>query len=110
MLSTHVLDLYRGVPAENVTVTFYRDGEKIATLQTNADGRIHDLAAQGYTITSGTYEMHFDIGRYFEQQGVQMDSPFLDVAPIRFLLDDRAKHYHVPLLVSPWGYQMYRGS
>lgn len=110
MLSTHVLDLYNGVPAKNVAVTFYRDGEKMATLHTNADGRIPDLAEQGYAITSGTYELHFEVGQYFRERGVQMDTPFLDVAPIRFLLDDRANHYHVPLLVSPWGYQMYRGS
>lgn len=110
MLSTHVLDVYSGHPAQNVAVTFFCNDEKIATLHTNEDGRIPDLAEQGYTLASGTYELHFDIGSYFKAKQINADNPFLNIVPIRFELDATAKHYHVPLIVSPWGYQMYRGS
>jgi 5-hydroxyisourate hydrolase len=108
-LSTHVLDLARGVPAADVAVELYAvDGESRSLLSsalTNADGRIP--APFGGDLKMGFYELVFAAGAYFAHH----DTPsfFTDVA-IRFRIDDAADRYHVPLLLAPWGYSTYRGS
>jgi 5-hydroxyisourate hydrolase len=84
---------------------------QIVTAHTNADGRLDAPLLQGDAMRAGVYELRFAVGAYFAAQGVALpDPPFLDVAPLRFGIADASAHYHVPLLVSPWGYTTYRGS
>lgn len=114
-LTTHVLDTARGRPADGVTVLLYRvsgnSHRKIAEAVTNADGRTDvPLLAKG-AFTPGTYELIFQTGAYLSAMDDAADEPrFLDQIPIRFGVSDGTAHYHVPLLLSPFGYSTYRGS
>jgi 5-hydroxyisourate hydrolase len=109
-LTTHVLDTVHGGPAAGVRIELRRveNGEIIASLTTNADGRGDRPLLEGDTLVSGEYELIFMVREYFMERGV--DSPFLDRVPVRFVVFDTAQNYHVPLLVSPWAYSTYRGS
>jgi 5-hydroxyisourate hydrolase len=75
---------------------------------TNQDGRTDAPLLEGDCFDTGTYEMTFIVGSYFED--VAPDAPFLDSVPLRFTITEADGHYHVPLLVSPWSYSTYRGS
>jgi 5-hydroxyisourate hydrolase len=111
-LTTHVLDTSTGRPAAGLTVTLRRlDGDAaLAERVTNKDGRLDGPLLEGSSFEPGRYELCFHVGAYFAAMGVkQTDPPFLDVIPIRFGLAEDA-HYHVPLLLSPYGYSTYRGS
>ena len=111
-LTTHVLDTASGRPAAGVRVVLRRQGEDavVAEGATNADGRMDRPLIEGGTFRPGSYELTFHVGAYFRGQGVAVSDPaFLDVIPLRFGIADDA-HYHVPLLVSPYGYSTYRGS
>lgn len=113
-LTTHVLDTARGGPAEGLTIDLYRiDGDArthLKSLTTNDDGRTdeHILPAQDFA--TGVYELVFHAGAYLDACGTPPEDPrFLDVVPIRFGMSEPS-HYHVPLLLSPFGYSTYRGS
>ncbi len=110
-LTTHVLDTARGVPAAGMVVDLYRfsDGERrhLAQMTTNADGRTDSPILPAEAFAVGRYELVFQVGAYFERAD---DPPFLDDIPIRFGINDPDSHYHVPLLVSPFGFSTYRGS
>jgi len=109
-LSTHVLDTSAGRPAANVRVVLRRDEQVLADTRTNADGRTDNPLLEGAAFRAGAYELTFHVGDYFRAKGVPLaDPPFLDVVPLRFSIAEDA-HYHVPLLVSPFGYSTYRGS
>ena len=109
-LTTHVLDTASGRPAAGVRVILAHDGVVLAETRTNADGRTDKPLLDGAAFAPGSYELTFHIGDYFRAAGAQFaDPPFLDVVPLRFLVTEDA-HYHVPLLVSPFGYSTYRGS
>jgi len=109
-VSTHVLDISRGRPAAGVPVALDRkDGSVFTRLKegvTDADGRVKELVPEGQ-LASGTYRITFDTGAYFEAQGVE---GFYPEASISFVIRDPAAHYHVPLLLSAFGYSTYRGS
>lgn len=114
-LTTHVLDTARGCPAEGLRIVLYRvsgnSHRKIAEAVTNADGRTETpiLPQKGFAV--GSYELVFFAGDYLRATGQGGDEPlFLDQVPIRFGISDGAAHYHVPLLLSPYGYSTYRGS
>lgn len=114
-LTTHVLDTARGCPAEGLKIALYRvsgnSHQKLVEMVTNADGRTdaHILPAEKFE--TGTYELVFHAGDYLRASGQAGDDPlFLDQVPIRFGMADAAAHYHVPLLLSPYGYSTYRGS
>jgi 5-hydroxyisourate hydrolase len=114
-LTTHVLDTARGLPAAGMTVALYRIAggarEHIRTLVTNADGRTDAPILPAGEFAVGVYELEFHAGAYLDATGTAPESPrFLDVIPIRFGISDPDSHYHVPLLVSPFGYSTYRGS
>jgi 5-hydroxyisourate hydrolase len=111
-LSTHVLDTVSGRPAAGVRVVLRRDGEAnpLADVVTNADGRVDKPLLEGAAFKVGRYELTFHVGAYFRNTGVALADPaFLDQVPLRFGIAEDA-HYHVPLLVSPYGYSTYRGS
>jgi 5-hydroxyisourate hydrolase len=114
-LSTHILDTHGGTPAANVAITLRRvtDGlrETLVETITNADGRTDAPLLTADTTRPGIYEIDFAIGAYFRAKGVELPDPaFLDLVTIRFGISDVARHYHVPLLASPYGYTTYRGS
>ena len=112
-LTTHVLDTSRGRPAGGVAIDLHlvRDGQRIAVSAavTNQDGRTDvPLAA---SLPAGVYELTFRVADYFRSVGVALDDPpFLDAVVVRVGIADPQAHYHVPLLVSPYGYSTYRGS
>jgi 5-hydroxyisourate hydrolase len=113
-LTTHVLDTAAGKPAAGLTIELYRVGstaERIAEVVTNADGRVDNPMLEGPEFAVGVYELRFHAGAYLRARGSALaDPPFLDIVPVRFGVSDPGKHYHVPLLLSPYGYSTYRGS
>lgn len=110
-LTTHVLDTARGVPAANLRIVLYRlDGDTRAQLAekvTNTDGRTDGPILPEEAFATGSYELEFHAGDYLSTHGMGTD--FLDVIPVRFAMS-QADHYHVPLLLSPYGFSTYRGS
>lgn len=110
-LTTHILDTAHGKPAKNVALRLYRNGKLIAKAKTNADGRCDAPLLSGAAFKTGKYRIEFEAGKYFRTLGVKLPkTPFLDVIAIDFGIADAKSHYHVPLLVSPYGYSTYRGS
>lgn len=114
-LTTHVLDTMHGCPAAGMRIELARmDGDRpepIRTLETNADGRADGPLLSGGEMRAGLYGLSFFVAEYFRGKGVDLpEPPFLDVVPIRFGIGDAGGHYHVPLLISPYGYSTYRGS
>ena len=110
-ISTHVLDTAHGIPAEGLPIVLEaRDGggwSEIGGGTTNDDGRVTDLLADGQTLETGVYRMSFDTGRYFADRD---QTGFYPVVRIVFEIAAPDEHYHVPLLLSPYGYSTYRGS
>ena len=114
-LSTHVLDTARGTPAASLRLELHvLEGggrREIVRTLTNDDGRTSAPLIAGDRIAPGTYELTFHAGEYFARTGVELgDPPFLDVIVVRFGIADPTGNYHVPLLLSPYGYSTYRGS
>jgi 5-hydroxyisourate hydrolase len=114
-LTTHVLDTTQGKPGAGLKIELYRlDGESrrlLKSVRTNADGRCDAPLLSAAEIAAGTYELLFHVGEHFAGAGVALpDPPFLDQVPLRFGIADASRHYHVPLLISPWSYSTYRGS
>lgn len=112
-LSTHVLDTAHGRPAAGMGYALHRvEGQarhKLAQGVTNADGRTDAPLLAGDSFAPGRYELSFEVAAYFRAQGVTLPEPaFLDVVTLTFGMSEG--HYHVPLLVSPYGYSTYRGS
>jgi 5-hydroxyisourate hydrolase len=116
-LTTHVLDTARGCPAAGITIALYRvrgnSHKKIATSTTNSDGRTDTPILPAEKFAIGGYELVFSVGEYLRKHKLvgKRDEPlFLEEIPIRFAVNDEKSHYHVPLLLSPYGYSTYRGS
>lgn len=111
-LTTHVLDTGLGKPAQNLRIELFRltgAREKILETTTNADGRC-DAPLLDADFVFGEYELVFHAGEYLDSTSQDLPSPkFLDIIPIRFGIAED-KHYHVPLLLSAFGYSTYRGS
>jgi 5-hydroxyisourate hydrolase len=109
-LTTHVLDTSRGRPAAGLAVSLaMHTGQgwtDIAAAPTDRDGRLANLLPAGVAQATGVYRMRFETGDYFGRHGAATFYPYVDVV---FTVDEEA-HYHVPLLVSPFGYATYRGS
>jgi len=110
-LSTHVLDISRGKPAEGITIDLCFGAALIKSAVTNMDGRTDEPLVSADRLETGVYELIFHAGDYFRRTGVGLsDPPFLDEVVIHFGVADPNGNYHVPLLVSPYGYSTYRGS
>jgi 5-hydroxyisourate hydrolase len=115
-VTTHVLDVTIGRPAERVRVELYEllgrsERRPVTDVLTNADGRTDKPLLAADQARAGRFELVFHVGDYFRSRRAQLaDPPFLDIVPIRFGVADAKAHYHVPLLVSAWSYSTYRGS
>ena len=108
-ISTHILDTARGRPAPGIAVVLCRIENDDATKElgrgvTNDDGRVRDLVG---TISPGTYRMTFEVGPYLSATHGQA---FYPKAQVDFVVMEADGHYHIPLLLSPYGYSTYRGS
>ena len=110
-LSTHVLNLSTGRPAANLRIDLHCEGQLLKTVITNADGRTDAPLVTGDDFKKGIYELIFYVAEYFKAQAIATpEPPFLGEVVIRFGVADETSKYHVPLLVSPYGYSTYRGS
>ncbi len=115
-LTTHVLDTASGKPAAGLVAQLLKEiepgvFESLRTVVTNADGRVDGAVLGPLEMVAGVYELRFAAGDYLRRTGAPVTDPaFLDVIPIRFGISDTTAHYHVPLLLSPYGYSTYRGS
>ncbi|MBL4715729.1 MAG: hydroxyisourate hydrolase [Bacteroidetes bacterium] len=110
-LTTHVLDTSQGKPAQGITVILHQeiiDGnwEEMAKGETNEDGRIMDLLPEDKKLKPGNYRLTFLTGDYFSKSDIK---GFYPSVPVVFTITDE-EHYHVPLLLNPYGYSTYRGS
>ena len=112
-LTTHVLDMMSGKPAAGMRfdlLMLHGDHtHHLVSGVTNEDGRGPGPLLEGPQFSPGAYELVFHVGAYFRSRGVEPQAPFLDTVPVRFIMSEDG-HYHVPLLVSPYGYSTYRGS
>ncbi len=110
-ITTHILDVSMGSPARGVPVTLEQQTttgwEIVGKGATDEDGRLRDLLASDVNLSPGNYRLTFDTGNYFAQQQIEGFYPQVTVA---FTVRDAAQHYHIPLLLSPFGYSTYRGS
>ena len=113
-LSTHVLDTSKGKPAVKLKIELYKllNTERIfiKTVFTNEDGRIDEPLLSAKDLDEIHYELLFFAGDYLKKQDSDLKYIFLDKIPIRFYVNNKSEHYHVPLLLSPFGYSTYRGS
>ncbi|WP_240479753.1 hydroxyisourate hydrolase [Paenibacillus wynnii] len=120
-LTTHVLDLSRGIPAAGLVLQLRRlangTSELLLEAVTNKDGRLDAPLLDGSRMETGCYELLFMAGDYFRKTGLEEENEtvdsapfFLEQIPIRFNISNPLDHYHVPLLVAPGGYSTYRGS
>ena len=109
-ITTHVLDTTLGKTAPGITVILYHHLEnawvEVANGMTNMDGRIPDLLPKELVLEKGTYKMRFETKFYFDQLEMKTFYPYVEIT---FDIDGSG-HYHIPLLVSPFGYSTYRGS
>ena len=113
-LTTHILDTALGRPAGGLKIELWaldHGPSLIKTVVTNQDGRVDAPLLEGEAFKAGQYELRFHAGAYLKSTGASLsEPPFLDVIPLRFGIANKAEHYHVPLLLSPYGYSTYRGS
>lgn len=108
-ISSHVLDTAQGRPAQGVPVLLQRyagDWQTVGEFETDADGRVRDLLG-GTAMSAGRYRVSFDTKTYFDQAGRPVFYPLVEVT---FDAASASEHYHIPLLLSPFGYSTYRGS
>ena len=113
-LSTHALDLMTGRPAAGLRIELRRispDPALLKTVVTNSDGRTEAPLLGAAEMAAGVYQLEFHVAEYFASRGVSLAKvPFIDVVPVRFGIADPSASYHVPLLVTPWSYNTYKGS
>ena len=111
-ITTHVLDTTLGRPATGISVVLEMQSEnnewkELARGTTNTDGRIFDLLPENFQLAVGFYSLIFDTKSYYVSKGIKT---FYPVVPIIFEIAETQSHYHIPLLISPYGYSTYRGS
>lgn len=109
-LTTHILDTSKGKPADGITVVLYSGANdlwtEIARGKTDGDGRVKDLLPTGSLLEIGLYKLRFETKDYFDKDGIKTFYPFVEIVfDVQF-----TEHYHVPLLLNPFGFSTYRGS
>jgi 5-hydroxyisourate hydrolase len=110
-ITTHVLDTAKGRPAAGLRIEIYQGNQLLNSAETNADGRLNAPLLDAADLEIGVYEIRFHAGDYLRKTFEGLTEPlFLDVIPIKFGIADASQHYHIPLLLSPFGYSTYRGS
>jgi 5-hydroxyisourate hydrolase len=109
-ITTHILDTTKGKPAPGVNIVLFQqmdnEWKQVAKSITNDDGRVADLLNKDIVMETGTYKMKFETAAYFEKQNMQSFYPFIEIIFTIFTNE----HYHIPLLLNPYGYSTYRGS
>jgi 5-hydroxyisourate hydrolase len=109
-LTTHILDTSKGKPAAGVSVVLFQQENdnwtEISSGITNDDGRIPDLLKKDALLNPGNYKLRFETKTYFYREDIQSFYPFIEIV---FSIKD-SEHYHIPLLLNPFGYSTYRGS
>jgi 5-hydroxyisourate hydrolase len=110
-ITTHILDTAKGQPAQDVPIVIFRreakeEWKELGAGRTNADGRVVDLLPEG-SLEPGVYRIYFDTETYFKAQSQTGFYPYVEVV---FEIKSTDQHYHVPLLLNPFGYSTYRGS
>ncbi len=113
-LTTHVLDISAGLPAAGVRIELHalgaQAGELLASVATGRDGRCPAPLIAGEGFRSGRYALTYHVAAYFRSRGLALpEPPFIEEAVIRIGIARADEHYHVPLLISPWSYSVYRG-
>jgi 5-hydroxyisourate hydrolase len=113
-LTTHVLDVSAGMPAVGVRIELRAlqaaASQLLAVHHTGEDGRCMSPLLEGERFAAGRYTLTFYVGEYFRGRGLELPEPaFIDVAVVHFGIAQVDQHYHVPLLVTPWSYSVYRG-
>lgn len=111
-ISTHVLDTSRGIGAPGIEVALERMDSPgrwspVAAAKTDGEGRVRSLLPAGVALAAGTFRLRFATGAYYSGRGEECFFPHVDVA---FTVTEASRHYHVPLLLSPYGYSTYRGT
>ena len=111
-ITTHILDTAGGKPASGVAVSLEKRNDATGWQQfahgiSDANGRLTDLLTSATEFAAGDYRLTFEVDAYFKKQGVRCFFPLVTIA---FVVRDTTQHYHVPLLISPFGYSTYRGS
>lgn len=116
-LTTHVLDQTQGIPGSDIDIALYRMGQKeektlLQHATTNTDGRVDSPLLDDDTTPTSQYELVFQVGDYFRRtSSLPLSEPaFLEQVVLRFSIDPEGGHYHIPLLLTPYGYSTYRGS
>jgi len=109
-ITSHILDTTKGKPAQGVTILLFQqqnnDWKEIGRSTTNSDGRVTDLLENDVTMQAGIYKLKFETRDYYERQSIKTFYPFVEII---FEITG-SEHYHVPLLLNPFGYSTYRGS
>jgi 5-hydroxyisourate hydrolase len=114
-LTTHVLDTSAGLPAAGIRIDLHalepqRSDRLLGSWQTGGDGRCPMPLLAGAALVAGRYALTFHVAEYYRGRGLVLPvPPFIEAAVVRIGIADPAQHYHVPLLVTPWGYTTYRG-
>jgi 5-hydroxyisourate hydrolase len=113
-LTTHVLNTGQGKPAAGITITAYRveggDRKELSQMTTNDDGRTDRPLLPEGSFPAGSYLLVFHVGPYLSEHFPDQGKPFYDDITVAFDSSDDDAHYHIPLLLSPFGYSTYRGS
>ena len=109
-ITSHILDTTKGKPASGVSILLFHQGnnnwEEIGKSTTNSDGRVTDLLEEDVIVQAGIYKLKFEVKSYYEQQSIKTFYPYVEII---FEITG-SEHYHVPLLLNPFGYSTYRGS
>ena len=110
-ISTHVLDLARGRPANGLAIRLARESGdqwvEVSSRKTDRDGRVASMLRENETAEPGRYRLHFETAQYFRAQGIEALHPFVEVV---FEIRNETEHYHIPLLLTPHSYSTYRGT
>jgi 5-hydroxyisourate hydrolase len=110
-LTTHVLDIGIGKPGFDIPIELFNDGGNlIHQVTTNSDGRTEAPLLSEADFKTGKYALIFSVKNYLKQNHQLVEEPFYDNIKIEFMIRDQYAHYHIPLLLSPYGYSTYRGS